>query len=45
LILKSLAGQEARFYSLAPLGRERLAEEQEGWERLSAGVGKVMRYA
>jgi PadR family transcriptional regulator PadR len=37
--------REARFYSLTPPGRKRLAEEQESWERLTAGVGKVMRYA
>jgi len=37
--------REARFYSLTALGRKRLAEEQESWKRLTAGVGKVMRYA
>ena len=37
--------REARFYSLTPLGRKQLTEEQESWDRLTAGVGKVMRYA
>jgi PadR family transcriptional regulator PadR len=37
--------REARFYSLTRLGRKQLAEEKESWERLTAGVGKVMRYA
>jgi DNA-binding PadR family transcriptional regulator len=37
--------REARFYSLTPLGRKQLAEEEESWERLTSGVGKVLRYA
>jgi PadR family transcriptional regulator, regulatory protein PadR len=37
--------REARFYSLTPLGRKQLAEEQESWVRLTSGVGKVLRYA
>ena len=32
--------REARFYSLTPLGRKQLAEEQEGWERLTEGVSR-----
>jgi PadR family transcriptional regulator PadR len=37
--------REARFYSLTPLGRKRLSEEEESWIRLTSGVGKVLRYA
>ena len=37
--------REARFYSLTPLGRKQLAEEEESWARLTSGVGKVLRYA
>src|SRR5580700_1557705 len=37
--------REARFYSLTRLGRKQLADEEESWERLTTGVGKVMRYA
>src|SRR5690242_14233440 len=37
--------REARFYSLTPLGRKQLAEEEESWKRLTDGVGRVLRYA
>src|SRR4029079_1826793 len=37
--------REARFYSLTPLGRKQLAQEEESWTRLTSGVGKVLRYA
>lgn len=37
--------REARFYSLTPLGRKQLAEEEQSWARLTSGVGKVLRYA
>ncbi|HEV2448182.1 MAG TPA: PadR family transcriptional regulator [Candidatus Sulfopaludibacter sp.] len=37
--------REARFYSMTPKGRRQLAEEQQNWERLTAGVARVMRYA
>src|SRR5437660_11936384 len=37
--------REARFYSLTPLGRKQLAQEEASWERLTSGVGKVLRYA
>lgn len=37
--------REARFYSLTPKGRRQLAEEAENWQRLTAGVARVMRYA
>src|SRR5882724_7351411 len=36
--------REARFYSLTALGRKQLAQEEESWERLTSGVGKVLRY-
>lgn len=37
--------REARFYSLTPPGRKQLVEEEVSWARLTAGVGKVLRYA
>ncbi len=36
--------REARFYSLTPLGRRQLAQEEESWARLTEGVARVMRY-
>ena len=42
---KTEKNREARFYSLTPPGRKRLAEEQESWKRLTEGVARVMRYA
>src|SRR5215472_19149946 len=35
---KTGKNREARFYSLTPKGRRQLAEEQESWSRLTAGV-------
>ena len=37
--------REARFYSLTAKGRKQLADEQESWSRLTAGVNRVMYYA
>jgi transcriptional regulator len=37
--------REARFYSLTAAGRKQFATEQENWERLTAGVARVLRYA
>ena len=37
--------REARFYSLTAKGRKQLALEQESWDRLTEGVGRVLRYA
>ncbi|HEV2245715.1 MAG TPA: PadR family transcriptional regulator [Terriglobia bacterium] len=37
--------RRAKYYHLTPRGRERLAEEQENWLRVSRGVAKVLRYA
>jgi transcriptional regulator len=37
--------REARFYSLTAKGRKQLAAEEEGWARLTEGVGRVLRYA
>ena len=36
--------QRARYYSVTPLGRARLAEEQEGFEELNAAVRRVLRF-
>jgi transcriptional regulator len=37
--------RQARFYSLTAKGRKQLAEEQEAWNRLTAGVAKVIEFA
>jgi transcriptional regulator len=37
--------REARFYSLTAAGRRQLAQEQEQWNRLTLGVGRVLRHA
>jgi transcriptional regulator len=35
--------RRARYYSLTPAGRRRLAQETESWERVSAAVNGVLR--
>lgn len=37
--------RRARFYSLTPAGRRRLAAEQETWERFSRALGLILRPA
>ena len=37
--------RRARFYSLTPAGKKQLQQERESWERLTKGVGRVLRYA
>ena len=37
--------REARFYVLTARGRKQLAVEEASWERLTEGVGRVLRYA
>jgi PadR family transcriptional regulator PadR len=37
--------RDARFYSLTARGRKQLAEEQESWNRLTAGVALVLGHA
>jgi PadR family transcriptional regulator, regulatory protein PadR len=37
--------RDARFYSLTGQGRKQLNEEQESWNRLTAGVALVLRHA
>jgi PadR family transcriptional regulator, regulatory protein PadR len=36
-------GRRARFYSLTPAGRRRLAEETDEWQRLSSAISRVLR--
>jgi PadR family transcriptional regulator PadR len=36
--------REARFYSITAVGRKQLAIEQEGWARLTEGVGRMLSY-
>src|SRR5437667_9752390 len=38
-------GRRARFYRLTAEGRKQLAEETEGWKRLSAAINRVIRMA
>ena len=37
--------RQARFYAITAAGRRQLAQEQESWERLTDGVGRVLRFA
>lgn len=37
--------RQARFYALTAAGRKQLAAEEESWERLTEGVGRVLSYA
>src|SRR5215475_12509273 len=37
--------REAKFYSITAAGRKQLVLEEESWERLTAGVQRVLRYA
>lgn len=37
--------RQARFYTITAAGRRQLAVEQEGWARLTDGVGRVLRFA
>jgi transcriptional regulator len=37
--------RRARAYSLTPAGRAKLAEEEESWQRLTRGVGRVLSFA
>jgi PadR family transcriptional regulator, regulatory protein PadR len=36
--------RRARLYRLTRLGRKRLEEEQEKWDRLTRAIGKVLRF-
>ncbi len=36
--------RDAKFYSISALGRKQLALEEESWDRLRTGVGRVLRY-
>lgn len=38
-------GRKAKFYSLTPKGEAQLVVEREGWERLTKGVSRALRYA
>jgi PadR family transcriptional regulator PadR len=38
-------GREAKFYALTAAGRKQLARELEAWDRLSTGIGLVIREA
>jgi transcriptional regulator len=37
--------RRARFYTITVLGKRRLAEEEEHWNRLAVAVGRVLRLA
>jgi PadR family transcriptional regulator, regulatory protein PadR len=38
-------GRRARFYRLTAAGRKRLADAEQNWSTLAAGVAKVLRFA
>jgi transcriptional regulator len=38
-------GRRARIYRITRAGRKRLAEEEAKWSRLTAAVGKILRFA
>jgi PadR family transcriptional regulator, regulatory protein PadR len=38
-------GRQAKFYSITAKGKKQLAEENEGWARLSEGVMRVLKYS
>jgi PadR family transcriptional regulator PadR len=42
---ESETGRRAKYYRLTPVGRKRLAEEEENWSRVAQAVAKVLRYA
>ena len=37
--------REARFYNITAKGRKQLVEEEASWQRLTAGVSRVLTYA
>jgi transcriptional regulator len=37
--------RRARFYRLTAAGRKQLSKEEEGWDRLTRAVDKVLRFA
>ena len=37
--------RQARFYTITKAGRRQLQIEEESWERLCSGVGRVLAYA
>ena len=37
--------RRARFYRLTAAGRKQLSKEEEGWDRLTRAVAKVLRFA
>ena len=39
------SNREARFYEITAKGKRQLDAEREKWERLTEGVGRVLRYA
>ncbi|MGH9397040.1 MAG: PadR family transcriptional regulator [Terriglobia bacterium] len=39
------SGRRAKFYSITPRGRKRLAAETENWQRLSAVIGSMLAVA
>ena len=38
-------GRRARFYSLTPTGKKRLAEARENWKLVSRGVKKFLKFS
>jgi PadR family transcriptional regulator len=38
-------GRKARFYTITPVGRRQLEEEERRWLNLSEAIGKALRFA
>jgi DNA-binding PadR family transcriptional regulator len=45
LILKTIAAQRAKFYSLTQAGHTQLEKELANWDHLSSAINRVMRTA
>jgi len=41
----SKTNRRAKYYKLTPAGRKQLAREEESWQRVVQGVGKVLKFA
>ena len=37
--------RRAKYYRITQPGKKQLAEQQAGWDRLSAAIGKVLKHA
>jgi len=42
---KTDTGRKARFYTITPIGRRQLGEEERRWVELTEAIGKALRFA